>query len=253
MSDKKKWYAVFLPSKQFVYGFLLTSWGECESLVKGRSQVRFKKFSEEQNAKDYLKDHFSKQNLKSGSDENLSDEIKPWSKYLVNLENLKSSQTATKSNKNILEIYVDGSHLDDHPGFCGWGFAVIQNDKLKAEDYGVTQEDSQSRNIVGEAHAALNGMKWFYQYKKQNASEKNLKGCIFYDYAGIAKWAKDEWKTKQSISVWYQYEVKKIIDDSLSFKKVQAHSGNKWNEYVDKKTRSFLMDFVRKQKSKSAC
>lgn len=257
MSDKKKWYAVFFSRKPFAYGFLFTSWAECEKLVKGRSEVRYKKFSDEQSAKDYLNDFYSAQNLENrsvienGFGKNLPDEIKTWSSHLVDLDNLKKDKKNIQIDQDLIEIYVDGSHLADHQRHCAWGFAAIQNDKLKAEDYGVTEEESKSRNIVGEVHAALNAMKWFYQYKEQHPLKKNLKGCILHDYTGIAKWATDAWKTKQPISVWYQYETKKIIDKSISFKKVEAHCGNKWNEYVDEKTRSFLKDFIKKQKSKN--
>ncbi len=122
-----------------------------------------------------------------------------------------------------LRIYVDGSFLEGFPK-AGWGFIVVENDKEVARGGGVTVFDAESRNIDGEVMASYQAMKWLEAHDK--------KGVICHDYEGIARWAEGEWKAKSTIAQKYVAAVQPYLS-RVSFEKVAAHTGVKWNEAVD--------------------
>ena len=123
-----------------------------------------------------------------------------------------------------LRIYVDGSFLEGYPK-AGWGFIVVENDTEVAHGSGVTVFDAESRNIDGECMASFQAMKWL------EANDKTAVIC--HDYEGVARWAKGEWKAKSSIAQKYVEACRPLVH-RVSFEKVAAHTGVKWNEAVDK-------------------
>ena len=123
-----------------------------------------------------------------------------------------------------LRIYVDGSFLEGFPK-AGWGFIVVENDTEVARGSGVTVFDAESRNIDGECMASFQAMKWL------DANDKTAVIC--HDYEGVARWAKGEWKAKSSIAQKYVEACRPLVH-RVSFEKVAAHTGVKWNEAVDK-------------------
>lgn len=128
-------------------------------------------------------------------------------------------------------IYTDGSYLPKYPNYSGWGYVILDSDEnIVHSDYGKIL--CESRNIDGECHAVTSSLK--YICKKLNS---NTTIYVYYDYIGIQKWADGEWKTNKNVSIVY----KSIIDNlkqnytiNLLWNKVKSHSGNKWNDYVDK-------------------
>ena len=122
-----------------------------------------------------------------------------------------------------LRIYVDGSFLEGYPK-AGWGFIVVENDTEVAHGSGVTVFDAESRNIDGECMASFQAMKWL------EANDKTAVIC--HDYEGVARWAKGEWKAKSSIAQKYVEACRPLVH-RVSFEKVAAHTGVKWNEAVD--------------------
>lgn len=92
------------------------------------------------------------------------------------------------------------------------------------------------RNVTGEMLGAMYAVKW---------SEKNgysgIKIC--YDYLGIEKWALGEWKAKNALTQKYaefmRENSKKL---NISFQKIAAHTGNKYNEEADKLAKAALTE-----------
>ena len=123
-----------------------------------------------------------------------------------------------------LRIYVDGSFLEGYPK-AGWGFIVVENDQEVAHGSGVTVFDAESRNIDGEVMASYQAMRWL------DANDRTAVIC--HDYEGVARWAKGEWKAKSSIAKKYVEACRPLVH-RVSFEKVAAHTGVKWNEAVDK-------------------
>lgn len=122
-----------------------------------------------------------------------------------------------------LRIYVDGSFLEGYPK-AGWGFIVVENDQEVAHGSGVTVFDAESRNIDGEVMASYQAMRWL------EANDRTAVIC--HDYEGVARWAKGEWKVKSSIAKKYVEACRPLVH-RVSFEKVAAHTGVKWNEAVD--------------------
>jgi ribonuclease HI len=123
-----------------------------------------------------------------------------------------------------LRVFVDGSFS---PGFpkSGWAFVVTENDVEIARGSGITAFDAESRNIDGEVMASFQAMRWL------DANDRT--GTICHDYEGIARWAKGEWQAKSNIAKRYVAAAQPFLH-RVSFEKVDAHTGVKWNELVDK-------------------
>jgi len=120
-----------------------------------------------------------------------------------------------------IRIYVDGSYREK--GLVGWAFvAVDANDNILAQKSGSKDGDIiKIRNIGGELKAAIEGISW----------AAGREAVILFDYQGIESWATGEWKAKNYFTRSYREFVAK--HPNISFKKVEAHSGDRWNEYVD--------------------
>ncbi len=122
-----------------------------------------------------------------------------------------------------LRVFVDGSFSPDFPK-SGWAFVVTENDVEIARGSGITAFDAESRNIDGEVMASYQAMRWL------DLNDKT--GTICHDYEGIARWAKGEWQAKSNIAKRYVAAAKPYLH-RVSFEKVAAHTGVKWNELVD--------------------
>ena len=64
---------------------------------------------------------------------------------------------------------------------------------------------------------------------------------IVYDYLGIEKWYKGEWKAKTPIAIEYvnyANEAKKKIN--INFFKIESHTNNKYNDLADELAKEAL-------------
>ena len=123
-----------------------------------------------------------------------------------------------------IRVFVDGSFSPDFPK-SGWAFVVTENDVEIARGSGITAFDAESRNIDGEVMASFQAMRWL------DSNDKT--GTICHDYEGIARWAKGEWQAKSNIAKRYVAAAQPYLH-RVCFEKVEAHTGVKWNELVDK-------------------
>jgi len=119
--------------------------------------------------------------------------------------------------------YVDGSFT---PRFKhgGWGVVIVENDIEIYREYGRTENDALSRNIDGEVLAAMKAIEW------ANSNDQCI--IICHDYTGIRHWALKEWKAQSTIAKQYQEFCQGKLA-KIQFKKVAAHSGDKWNDIAD--------------------
>lgn len=125
----------------------------------------------------------------------------------------------------IYEVYTDGSHRD---GKASWAFVVIYEDEKIYEDAGMvlTQEAiDQLWNIAGEIKAVVQVVEW--------AKENEAQIILISDYKGIQGWA-ENWKTKNQWTQAYASYIKRNKQTIIEFKYIKGHSGNTWNDYVDK-------------------
>lgn len=199
---KKKYYAVRKGAKVGIFD----NWAECEKQVKGFSGAEYKSFSTKEEAKNYIR----------GVKENINDDP---------IENLKS---------NEMIAYIDGS-FDEESGYYGYGGVIFIKDG-KETFQGKSNEKYmvEMRNVAGEIKASMLAM--------EKALVKSVDTLyIYYDYAGIEKWCTGEWKRNKLATKEYKRycdNVKEKLD--LVFIKVEAHSGDKYNDEADRQAKEAL-------------
>ncbi len=131
----------------------------------------------------------------------------------------------------ILTAYVDGSY-NVATGVYGYGCVILlpENDEAyeKLSGSGNDPDVAKLRNVSGEMLGAMNAVKYAAAH---NYSEL----VIYYDYMGIEMWATGGWKCKNEYTKGYRdYMDKMKAKVSVSFKKVAAHTGDRFNELADK-------------------
>jgi ribonuclease HI len=136
------------------------------------------------------------------------------------------AKPATILSTKYPTVYIDGSY-DTTKKISGWGFVVVENGKQIHEECGhVDDSPFGSRNITGEIMSSVFALKW--------ADKNNIPMVVIYhDYIGLGQWAAGHWKTKAPISIKYK-ELLGKIKCKAEFRHVKGHTGNVWNEAVDK-------------------
>jgi ribonuclease HI len=201
-----KYYAIRSPFKKIV-----TSWFECEKLVKGVSGTEFKSFHTMEEAQDFI-------------------------------HGATSSKTSKEDQQNVLDlpyigtrVFVDGSF--NAPAHLYGGSAIFIDDKPEPsviqtiQFNGSNPDFLRSRNISGEIGATIRAINY--------AIKKNIKELtIIHDYEGIAKWANGLWRTdKTPIARAYNESIVNATQNhnlKLKFIWVKGHTGVKYNEQCDK-------------------
>lgn len=126
--------------------------------------------------------------------------------------------------------YVDGS-FNQRNFVYGSGMVIIVNNEVVHEQ-SLSGNDpilAKQRNVAGEMRAAMAAMKFAI-----NNCMTSL--VIHYDYLGIEKWVTGEWKRNNDYTKDYHEFMNKMMDDhdiSVYFRKVKAHSNDKFNDRAD--------------------
>ncbi len=197
----KYYYAVKKGREIGVY----ETWGECEAQVKGYSGAVYKKFPNYEEALNFIKGE----------------------------KNFEAKDISLIQD-NEMVAYVDGSFDKEK---CYYGYGVVLFTTEGKFTYSQKEDDKNlvdMRNVAGEIRGAMVAMK-----EAINMNKDVL--YLYYDYEGIEKWAKGEWKTnKYGTQKYKEYydSIKDIL--KVKFIKVKAHSGNKYNEEADKLAKASL-------------
>ena len=175
---------------------VFSDWEACKVKIKGEKGVSYKGFLTEKEAHDFA-----------------------------------SGSTPSPAKIDIdarYAIYVDGSFKDD---IYSYGFVLVdlKTDKplVERRGRGVDKEAAALRNVSGEMKGAMEAVKCAI-------SLGIVEITLCYDYLGIEKWAKGEWKRNNELTKKY-YKYMKSKEDRIKvyFHKVKGHSGNKWNDLAD--------------------
>lgn len=129
--------------------------------------------------------------------------------------------------------YTDGSFREE-VGKGTWAYILLRGGKMMAEAAGqLTLAELQgSRNIAAELKAAEEVIK-FYNYYAPCFPGEDL--TVFHDYEGVGKWATGEWRAKKSLTRQYAEMTGPLVQrGAIKFVQVRGHSGNHWNNYVDR-------------------
>lgn len=130
---------------------------------------------------------------------------------------------------NFLTIYVDGSFKNEK---AQWAFIVVDGDKVEYQERGeLTGGINEMRQIGGELKAVIQAICY--------ARRVGIPAKIHYDYNGIEKWVADlfggkPWGCNKEWTQKYRDFVLKNGKHVHSFVKVKGHTGDFWNEEVDK-------------------
>lgn len=208
---KQKFYAVRVGRVPGIY----QTWGQAEEQIKGFSGAEFKAFDSEEDALKYIS-YTKDENLDVPDD---TDDIN--NKVKLEIQGLQDGEVIA---------FVDGSYSEDIDGREKYSFGVVLITN-ESEDilYKAFVNDAYmgSRNIAGEIEGVKQAILWAIQSNKNSIK-------IYYDYEGIEKWAKKEWKAQKDISKEYS----KFFDEKsnfirIDFQHVKAHSGILYNEKAD--------------------
>ncbi|MDD2234816.1 MAG: ribonuclease H family protein [Desulfitobacteriaceae bacterium] len=203
MAKKPKYYAIRVGRKTGIE----TTWEACQESIKGYSGAVYRSFCDEQAALDWLDGE--KVTLIVGESK---------------IEPQDSEQFVD------YDVYTDGSYSN---GNYAWAYVFVKNDQIIYEDKGIGKnpEAAAMRNVAGEIAAVLQALK--------RAAEMKARIRINHDYAGIAFWVNGEWRTKTKYTELY-VKLMKQYEGIYIFQKVQAHSGDKYNNYVDRLAKDAL-------------
>lgn len=209
---KKKIYAVRKGKTTGIF----YSWDECSASVNGYPGAEYKSFTTKEEANSYLGNSFA-----------------------VQIEEEKKDQknTALHGTESTLTAYVDGS-FDPSIGKYAFGCILLtpEGEIIRESGNGQDPESLAIRNVAGEMLGAMYAVQWAVNHGYPSLT-------IYYDYEGIAKWAQGDWKAKNKRTQQYaEFMNGKRSYIQLSFQKVKAHSGDHYNEEVDKLAKSALVN-----------
>ena len=209
---KKKIYAVRKGKTTGIF----YSWDECSASVNGYPGAEYKSFTAKEEANSYLGNSFAAQ---------------------IEEEKKDQKNTASSSTESTLTAYVDGS-FDPSIGKYAFGCILLTPDGeiIRESGNGQDPESLAIRNVAGEMLGAMYAVQWAINHGYPSLT-------IYYDYEGIAKWAQGDWKAKNERTQQYaEFMNGKRSYIQLSFQKVKAHSGDHYNEEVDKLAKSALVN-----------
>ena len=200
-----KFYAVRVGRSPGIY----TTWDSCAAQVKGYPGALYKSFKTQEEARLFMDDDVPAPIQGVGKD-----------------GSVQSSSTA-------VDIWVDGSciHNGGDDMQLGWGYLIRDGERElhRASGNDIPEEARQHRNVAGEIQAVLKALDWCHAQGISSAT-------IYYDYQGLSEWVKGFWKAKTPFTQAYISTVHAHGMD-LRWEKVLAHSGEEFNEIVDKLAR----------------
>jgi ribonuclease HI len=120
-------------------------------------------------------------------------------------------------------IYTDGSCIPN-PGPGGWAFVILpsKND-VEQNEWHISGGEHNSTNNRMELTAVIEALKF----------DDNIKFHIYSDSKYVINCCKGLWKRKKNIDLWEKYN-KVSKNKKIIWTWVNAHTGDKYNEIVDK-------------------
>lgn len=191
----KKFYAVRQGRKTGIY----YTWDECKQQVTGYSGAVYKGFTLQKDAEDFLNNN-EKEIIKDNTNPDIIGAV----------------------------AYVDGSFNSETKIFSYGAIIFWEGKEYQFSDKFNDEKLAKMHNVAGELKGSEKAMEFAIENKIN-------KLAIYHDYEGIAKWCTGEWQAKQEGTKAYKKFYEKVKEDvDIEFVKVKGHSGDKYNELVDK-------------------
>ena len=212
---KIKFYAVRVGKQRGIY----KSWDECKIQIHGFKKAEYKSFKTLREAEDYLA---SKKTINEIYGEKINKEMK---------------------DKETVLAYVDGS-FSKLLNIYSFGCVMLENEKeTEINGIGDDKELVLMRNVAGELLGSMESIKWAVKNKYK-------KIIIHYDYTGIEYWAKGEWKTNKEGTKSYKAFIDKMLNKIvIEFVKIDAHTGDTYNERADFLAKKAILEFKNKKEN----
>ncbi|RMH31435.1 MAG: hypothetical protein D6690_16335 [Nitrospirae bacterium] len=206
----KKYYAVRQGRRPGIY----SSWEQCKAQVDRYPGAEYKAFSSLEDAKAFL------------------------AASTAPAAHLKSAPVRTKPRKSkplgAVHIWVDGACIQEPTGKrrIGWAYVIVHNGTELHRESGqdIPVDSARHRNVAGEIMAVLKALTWCRAHGITTVT-------IHHDYQGLASWATGAWKATTPLTKMYA----QTIQDSgvtVHWDKVAAHSGDFYNDLVDRLARN---------------
>lgn len=196
-----KFYAVRVGRTPGVY----TTWAACTEQVKGFSGAVYKSFTTKQEAEAFVAGAKPQEEMTNASIEALVNEL----------------------DDSTMIAFVDGSYAKEHR-YYGYGAILLTNAGMQERhDSGNDERYVESRNVAGEIEGVKAAITVAVEQGYQHVH-------IFYDYAGIEKWAVGDWRANKPVSQHYVQFINEVSPKiRITFTKVAAHTGILYNELAD--------------------
>ena len=237
---KKKVYAVRQGKKTGIF----YTWDACKAAVNGFSGAVYKSFPTEEEARAYLAGSGTCQ-IEAAAN---AGSIKGQTGAAANTRSGAGQTGATMYAENGSEpdnpdmpmagqiiAYVDGS-FEVSLGRYAYGCVILtpEGEIIRKFGGGNEPEAAALRNVTGEMLGAMNAVKWSLEHGYTAVD-------IRYDYMGIEMWATGGWKAKNPLTQKYaEYMQKNASKIKITFKKIAAHTGDKYNEEADQLAKAAL-------------
>lgn len=225
---KPKFYAVRVGVVPGIY----RTWEECEPQIFGVKGAKYKSFPTMEQAEEFL-------NAAGGPITVSSDEAPVPAPELVRTKKAEPEEnveeTGYKVPEGTLVAFVDGS-FDAKTMRYGFGCVLLTDDgrEICENGWGNHPEAVTARNVAGELRATLTALK-----RAEEMGYKNVRIC--HDYIGIAAWFKGEWKASSFVAKEYVAATEAYGGVlSVTFEKIAAHTGVKYNEMADRLAKDAL-------------
>jgi ribonuclease HI len=218
---KKKYYAIH--KGQPPAPVIIDDWILCKEKIHNFPGAQYKSFKTKEAAIAYLAMKEGVEPLVFVADHpELAEGIQ-----MALLEN-KEDLIYNRPKETEIDLYVDGSFQEGIAAY-GYGCVLVLDGEVIDSFFGFgNKKDAVAlRNVSGEMLGAVEGLKKVYSLGYKSVS-------LHFDYQGIESWAIGEWKRNNiHTSAYHEYMKKVRRKIQIAFVKVQAHSGNKWNEMAD--------------------
>ena len=220
----KKYYAVVKGRNPGIY----TSWQKAKKQIHKYSNAVYKGFKTKEEAEKFMATDTEKK-IKRMKEKHQAISIGV-NKLPNNIDNKKRTVIA----------YVDGSFDKKNKLYSSGAVMLDEKEEVvdKLTQVGARPDYLESHQIAGETLSAILAIKW--------AIKNNYEQIIIhYDYIGIEKWAKGEWKAYKPVSKKYIEELLQLINKiDIFFYKVKGHSGDVYNDMADNLARIAIDRFL---------
>jgi len=144
------------------------------------------------------------------------------------------NKKVTELNLSIPTVYCDGSYNIFTNEYSFGAILLLNNKEFTFNRKFSKDEYSVYRNVAGEVRGAA--------YMINYCLKKGLKEInLCYDYAGIEKWFKGEWKANNNLTLNYQEFARKNKDKiTVNFIKIKSHTNDKYNDIADRLAKDAL-------------